>query len=159
MSVNTILAFFLFTFIRDRMFVQACFANKTFLSTFRFFPSTFNINLESASPSTLDHALLNRFNQVAIHYPPEDKESLLLQKRFGLDKRTSDALVKIVSQIRNNQDLSKDISTRQLFEVAELVADGYKPVDAFKWSVLQQFEGNDIDGGEKSTVLSIIQSL
>lgn len=123
------------------------------------FWATANIGAEFIGTSTLDHALLNRFNQVAIHYPPEDKESLLLQKRFGLDKRTSDALVKIVSQIRNNQDLSKDISTRQLFEVAELVADGYKPVDAFKWSVLQQFEGNDIDGGEKSTVLSIIQSL
>jgi len=123
------------------------------------FWATANIGAEFIGTSTLDHALLNRFNQVCVKYPPEDKESLLLQKRFGVSKRDADALVRVVTTIRNNQDLSKDISTRQLFEVAELVADGYKPTDAFKWSVLQQFEGSDVDGGEQSTVLSIIQSL
>ena len=123
------------------------------------FWATANIGAEFIGTSTLDHALLNRFNQVAVKYPPEDKESLLIQKRFGVSKRDADALVRVVSTIRTNPDLSKDISTRQLFEVAELVADGYTPVNAFKWSVLQQFEGNDADGGEQSTVLSIIQSL
>lgn len=123
------------------------------------FWATANIGSEFIGTSTLDHALLNRFNQVAIKYPPEDKESLLLQKRYGVSKRDADALVRVVTTIRTSQDLSKDVSTRQLFEIAELVSDGYSKVDAFKWSVLQQFEGNDIDGGEKSTVLSIIQSL
>ena len=123
------------------------------------FWATANIGAEFIGTSTLDHALLNRFNQVAVKYPPEDKESLLIQKRFGVSKRDADALVRVVSTIRTNPDLSKDISTRQLFEVAELVADGYTPVNAFKWSVLQQFEGNDADGGEQSTVFSIIQSL
>ena len=123
------------------------------------FWATANIGAEFVGTSTLDHALLNRFHQVGIHYPPADKESLLLQKRYDLDKKTSDTLVKVVNEIRNNADLSKDISTRQLFEVAELVSDGYKPLEAFKWSVLQQFEGNEHDGGERQTVMAILQSL
>ena len=123
------------------------------------FWATANIGAEFVGTSSLDHALLNRFHQVGIHYPPADKESLLLQKRYDLDKKTSDTLVKVVNEIRNNADLSKDISTRQLFEVAELVSDGYKPLEAFKWSVLQQFEGNEHDGGERQTVMAILQSL
>lgn len=123
------------------------------------FWATANIGAEFVGTSTLDHALLNRFQQVGIQYPPADKESRLIQVRYDLDKKTSDTLVKVVNEIRNNPDLSKDISTRQLFEVAELVSDGYKPLDAFKWSVIQQFEGNEHDGGERQTVMAILQSL
>lgn len=123
------------------------------------FWATANIGAEFVGTSTLDHALLNRFQQVGLEYPPMDKESLLLQKRFGVDKRTADTLTKVANDIRKNPDLSKDISTRQLFDIAELVADGYKPLDAFKWSVLQQFEGNEHDGGERATVLTILQSM
>lgn len=123
------------------------------------FWATVNIGAEFVGTSTLDHALVNRFNQVGIKYPPADKESRLIQVRYNLDKMTSDTLVKVVNDVRNNADLSKDISTRQLFEIAELVSDGYTPLDAFKWSVLQQFEGNEYDGGERQTVMAILQSL
>ena len=123
------------------------------------FWATANIGAEFVGTSTLDHALINRFQQVGVNYPPMDKETLLLQKRFNLEKREADALVKVTNEIRTNADLSKDISTRQLFEIGELVSDGYKPIDAFKWSVLQQFEGNEHDGGERQTVMAILQSL
>lgn len=123
------------------------------------FWATANIGAEFIGTSGLDHALMNRFNQIAIHYPPADKEALLLQKLYGLNSYDSEAIVKVATGVRENTDLSKDISTRQLFEVAELVGDGYSKLDAFKWSVLQQFEGSDTDGGERATVLSIIQSV
>ena len=123
------------------------------------FWATANIGSEFIGTSALDHALLNRFGQAGVEYPPQDKESLLLQKLFEMDKRGADALVSVAHLIRTNANLSKDISTRQLFEIAELIQDGYKPLEAFKWTVLQQFEGSEHDGGERATVLTILQSL
>lgn len=121
--------------------------------------ATANIGVEFIGTSQLDHALLNRFQQVGVTYPPQDKESLVLQKRCGLSRRDADALAKVAHEIRISSSLSKDISTRQLLEIAEAMADGYRAVDAFKRTVLQQFEGNEHDGGEQQTVLAIIQSL
>ena len=97
--------------------------------------------------------------QVGIEYPPQEKEALLLQKRYNLGKRESEQIAHSAHLIRNNKELTKDISTRQLFDVAELVADGYTVFNAYKWTVLQQFESDDIDGGERAKVLSILQSL
>lgn len=123
------------------------------------FWSTANIGTEFIGTSTLDHALMNRFLQVAVTYPPRDKESLLIQKIYGLDRYTSDSLADMAGKIRDSHELSKDISTRQLFEVAEMVQDGYTPVQACKLSILEQFEGSLIDGGEKASVLAIIQGM
>lgn len=123
------------------------------------FWATANIGSEFIGTSALDHALLNRFMQVGIEYPPQEKEALLLQKRYNLGKRESEQIAHSAHLIRNNKELTKDISTRQLFDVAELVADGYTVFSAYKWTVLQQFESDDIDGGERAKVLSILQSL
>jgi len=125
------------------------------------FWATANIGAEFVGTSTLDHALLNRFLQVPVTYPPRDKESLLLQKVHKLDSFMADTIVKAVHDIRNHTDLSsaKDISTRQLMDIAELVSDGYKPLDAFKWSILNQFESNEHDGGERATVMTLLQSM
>lgn len=125
------------------------------------FWATANIGAEFVGTSTLDHALLNRFLQVPVTYPPRDKESKLLQKVHGLDSFMSDSIVKAVHEIRNHTDLSsaKDISTRQVMDIGELVKDGYKPIDAFTWSVLNQFESNPHDGGERATVLTLLQSM
>ena len=120
--------------------------------------ATANIGTKFIGTSQLDHALLNRFGQVPVEYPPADKESLLLQKVFKLNKNTSDGLVGIATTIREHTDLSKDISTRQLFELAELIGDGYSVSEAFRWAVLQQFDSDKGDGGERQTVLSILQS-
>ena len=78
---------------------------------------------------------------------------------MGINKKFADSLVKVATEVRGNTDLSKDISTRELLEVAEMVADGYKPMAAFEWTVLQKFDGNSSDGGERSTVKAILQSL
>lgn len=121
--------------------------------------ATANIGTKFIGTSMLDHALLNRFHQVAVAYPPQEKESLLLQKVWGLSKRNADAVVSVADTIRSHPDLSKDISTRQLIEIAELISDGYNPKEAFEWSVLQQFDSDRGDGGERQTVLSAIQSL
>lgn len=123
------------------------------------FWATANIGAEFIGTSQLDHALMNRFNQIAIHYPPEKEEARLLEARFGLSSYDAEAITKVANIIRNTEELSKDVSTRQLFEVADLIADGYSKIDAFRWSVLQQFEGNDVDGGERATVMSILQSM
>tara|TARA_Y100000034_G_scaffold29728_1_gene36194 strand:+ start:62833 stop:64047 length:1215 start_codon:yes stop_codon:yes gene_type:complete len=122
------------------------------------FWATANIGAEFIGTNALDHALLNRFQQVGVSYPPKDKEALLLVKRFGVTQKEAEAMVEVAHNIRNNDDLSKDISTRQLFEVAETVADGYNLVDAFTWTILQQFE-DSMDGGERATVNGIIQAM
>lgn len=123
------------------------------------FWATANIGSEFIGTSSLDHALLNRFQQVGIEYPPQEKEALLIQKRFGVSQRDSEQIAYSANLIRKNEELSKDISTRQVFDVAEMVADGYTVFDAYKWTVLQQFDSDNIDGGERAKVLSILQSL
>lgn len=120
--------------------------------------ATANIGSKFIGTSMLDHALLNRFQQVEINYPPKAKESLLLQKVHGLDKSTADTLASLVDTIRKHKDLSKDISTRQLMEIGELISDGYSIVKAFEFSVLMQFENEKGHGGERQEVLSIISS-
>ena len=118
--------------------------------------ATANIGAEFVGTNNLDHALLNRFQQVGVHYPPVTKESLLLQKGFDLDKFTSDKLVAVADAIRKNTDLSKDISTRQLFDIAELISDGFSVKKAFDWTVMQQFDNAEGEGGERQTVASIL---
>ena len=118
-----------------------------------------NIGTQFIGTSALDHALLNRFHQVGVEYPPADKEIELLKKVHGLPEKQAMALVKFVTDVRDAEDLSKDISTRQLMEIGELIKDGYSAKEAVTWSVLYQFETDKGDGGERQTVLSIMQSL
>lgn len=120
--------------------------------------ATANIGTKFIGTNALDHALLNRFSQVGVEYPPKEAESLLLQKVWGLPKRTADEVVGVADIIRKHPDLSKDISTRQLMEIAELISDGYTKVKAFEWSILHQFEADKGDGGERQEVRSIIGS-
>ena len=122
------------------------------------FWATANIGAKFIGTQTLDHALMNRFSMVPVHYPPQAKETELLVKRCGVDQRTASTLVAIANNIRNHPDLTKDISTRQLLELAEACADGYNIVDAFTWHALSQYEGDSVDGGERTTVMGIISA-
>lgn len=122
------------------------------------FWSTANIGFEFIGTSMLDHALLNRFQQVGLNYPPQDKESLLLQKRTGISKKDADAVVSVAQTIRSSDKLSKDVSTRQLLEVGYMIIDGYRIAPAFEFTILQQFERNSVDGGEQAVVKTILSS-
>ena len=120
--------------------------------------ATANIGAKFIGTNSLDHALLNRFSQVAVHYPPKDKESLILQKVQNLSKYQADALTDVVDMIRKDDSLSKDVSTRQLMEIGEMIFDGYTPMQAFELAILQQFD-DDNGMGERAKVKSYIQSL
>lgn len=120
--------------------------------------ATANLGAKFIGTNSLDHALLNRFSQVAVTYPPKDKESLIIQKVHGLPKYQADALASVADLIRQDSDLSKDVSTRQLMEIAEMISDGYTSMQAFDLTIMQQFD-DDNGMGERAKVKSIIQSL
>lgn len=123
------------------------------------FWATANIGMEYVGTTTLDNALMDRFHPVELLYPPADKEIEILTVRTQITKGDAITLVDFANNIRGNRDLSQGVSTRQLLEVSELVYDGFNKAEAARRVILNRFEGNITDGGEKATVLAIIQSL
>jgi nitric oxide reductase NorQ protein len=121
--------------------------------------ATANIGMEYIGTSTLDHALMNRFIPVEIDFPPPDKEINLLVRRTNISKEEATVLIDFATNIRNNNVLSKKISTRQLLKIGDCVYDGYSKPEAIKFVILNQYEKNSLDGGERAVIYSIIQSL
>lgn len=79
--------------------------------------ATANIGAKFTGTQMLDHALLNRFQQVLINYAPFDKEVEVLMRRSGVERSEANKIMEIVHKIRQNKMLSKDISTRQALKL------------------------------------------
>jgi nitric oxide reductase NorQ protein len=122
------------------------------------FWATANIGSEFIGTNMLDHALMNRFQMIEVRYPPKYKEAELLRKVCGLSEHEAMRLADIADMIRTESSLSKDISTRQLIEVGNVMADGYSLETAFEYTVLVQFDGGAGEAGERAKVRSILQA-
>lgn len=122
--------------------------------------ATANIGIRFSGTNRIDDALMNRFQLVELTYPPEDIEAKILEVRTNIPIAQAKNLVKFAKKIREDTDLSKKISTRQLIATGGLIHDGWPSAAAIELTILNQYEASQIDGsGERATIKSLIQSM
>jgi len=125
------------------------------------FMATANIGVEYSGTNSMDRALVNRFFPLELGCIPANEESMVLINRTGIDKKTSDLIVKIADNIRslckNKQEISLSLSIRETLMVANLVSDGWDLGKAMELVYLPLYEGTK-SVGERSTVYKTISS-
>ena len=125
------------------------------------FMATANVGVEYSGTNSMDRALVNRFFPLELGCIPANEESTVLINRTGVDKKTSDLIVKIADNIRslckNKQELSTSLSIRETLMVARLVSDGWDLGKAMELIYLPLYEGTK-SNGERSTVYKTISS-
>ena len=86
---------------------------------------------------------------------------MVLINRTGIDKKTSELIVKVADNIRslctNKQEISTSLSIRETLMVAKLVSDGWDLGKAMELIYLPLYEGTKAIG-ERSTVYKTISS-
>jgi nitric oxide reductase NorQ protein len=107
----------------------------------------------------LNQAFKDRFGVViAVGYMPPGQEVRLLTSRTGIDKRTAELMVKAACDTRRmaeNGEISEPISPRTLLEWAQAIKEGYKPLEAARFTVLDkiardQAEREDVENAVKN---------
>lgn len=112
------------------------------------FVATANVGYEYTGTLTIDKALLNRFFLIEMPYLNQDVEALMLQKRTDIDKDVADIIAKLATEIRshaNSGKISQSISTRETIMIANLIVDGWEPLEAIKTCILPLYDKNDRD--------------
>lgn len=110
------------------------------------FVATANIGSEYTGTQEIDSALLNRFLPLQLDYLPKDIEAKVLIKRTGIDAKTAEKLINFANKVRENYmtgALSKSVSTRETLACAELVVDGFAPIDAIDFIITNKFINNN----------------
>ena len=124
------------------------------------FIATANVGAEYSGTNSMDRALVNRFFTLELGYIPTKEESAVLAKRTGIEKTTSDLIVKIATNIRNlatKQEVSASPSIRETLMVAELVSDGWDLRQAMQMVYLPLYEGSKSEG-ERGTIFKTLSS-
>jgi MoxR-like ATPase len=124
------------------------------------FIATANVGAEYSGTNSMDRALVNRFFTLELGYIPTKEESAVLTKRTGIEKTTSDLIVKIATNIRNlatKQEVSASPSIRETLMVAELVSDGWDLRQAMQMVYLPLYEGSKSEG-ERGTIFKTLSS-
>lgn len=123
------------------------------------FFATANIGMQFTGTNALDNALTNRFQPLSITHPPRDKEVQVLMLREKVARNEAQTLVEFATEVRADKNLIKKVSTRQLLEMAGLVYDGYTPAKAAEYVIINQYEEDEVDGGERKIIRGIIQKM
>jgi len=125
------------------------------------FMATANVGVEYSGTNSMDRALVNRFFPLELGCIPATEEIDVLINRTGIDKKTSDLIVKVADNIRslctNKQEISTSLSIRETLMVAKLVSDGWDLGKAMELIYLPLYEGTK-SVGERSTVYKTISS-
>lgn len=125
------------------------------------FMATANVGVEYSGTNSMDRALVNRFFPLELGCIPATEETSVLINRTGIDKKTSDLIVKVADNIRslctNKQEISTSLSIRETLMVAKLVSDGWDLGKAMELIYLPLYEGTK-SIGERSTVYKTISS-
>jgi RNAse (barnase) inhibitor barstar len=123
------------------------------------FWATANIGMQFVGTMALDSALMNRFERVDVTAPPMDKMVQVLQMRTKIDKAYALSLCEFMDEVNKSGRFSKGISPRQLIKAGAMVYDGYSVVKALEYTVLNQYDTDNMNGGERASVRTLIQKL
>lgn len=125
------------------------------------FFATANVGAEYTGTATMDRALTARFFPLELDYMPIDEETNVLMTRCGITQKAARNIAKAAATIRSmfaKDQISTSVSTRETLQAAELVADGWKELEALEMTFLPLFEGNTSDG-ERSIISKVILAL
>ena len=91
----------------------------------------------------VDTALRDRFVAINLEFPPEQKEREILVKKIGCSQDAAEKLVKLATILRNNPNLERKVSTRQLLMAAEEIKYGAPFIDAVKFCMSDNYRENE----------------
>lgn len=124
------------------------------------FVATANLGGEYVGTSSLDRALLDRFQLVELEYMDPKDEADILVSKFSIDDGAANIITSIASTIRQQyavDKLSNFVSTRHTQQVAELVKDGFGLVESLQSVFLPLFEGSVTEeNSEKYIIMNIL---
>jgi MoxR-like ATPase len=92
-----------------------------------------------------DEAFLDRWaNYIRVDYLPPDKETTVLCKRTGIDKKKGALIVKAATELRRafaNDKIMLCVTMRRTLAIADNIAAGLTPADAWRFSVQNRATG------------------
>jgi len=106
------------------------------------FIATANEGYEYTGNNVIDRALKERFQIVMVNYMPEIQERKLLENRTGVEKTSSEVIVKVgraIRDMRKKEDISSSVSIRHTLYAADLTAAGMPVAKAMEVSFLPMF--------------------
>lgn len=124
------------------------------------FIATANIGAEYTGTMIMDRALMNRFFAMKLTYLSQVDEVQLLVKRCDIKADYARKISLVCHEIRTAYDkgeLSHAMSTRESLMAADLIRDGWSPLQAMELSFLPLYEGTDAEG-ERGIVRKLIMS-
>ena len=97
----------------------------------------------------MDRALVGRFFPIELDYMPAEAEINVITTRCDIDPDEAKNIVAVANNVRTlykKQEISCSLSTRETLMAAELVADGWTPLEAMELVFLPLFEGTKVEG-------------
>lgn len=126
------------------------------------FIATANLGGEYVGTSSLDRALLDRFQLVELEYMSIEDESAILVSKYNIDKGHAIIISSTANTIREQYgkgELGNFVSTRHTQQVAEMVKDGFLLTDSLKAVFIPLFDGLATEeGSDKYTVMNILMT-
>lgn len=106
----------------------------------------------------LKQSTKQRFVAIELGYPPQDKELQIVVAESGLNPEQAAKLVEMAEKTRNlkNRGLEEGASTRLVIYAAQLVRQGYSPLDAIRAAMIQPVTD---DGFMKQSLEEITSSI
>ena len=113
------------------------------------FIATANVGAEYTGTMSMDRALVGRFFPIELDYMPAEAEINVITTRCDIDPDEAKNIVAVANNVRTlykKQEISCSLSTRETLMAAELVADGWTPLEAMELVFLPLFEGTKVEG-------------
>lgn len=113
------------------------------------FIATANVGAEYTGTMSMDRALVGRFFPIELDYMPAEAEINVITTRCDIDPDEAKHIVAVANSVRTlykKQEISCSLSTRETLMAAELVADGWTPLEAMELVFLPLFEGTKVEG-------------
>lgn len=99
------------------------------------FFATMNEGDEFTGIDQLDAALKDRFYRIHLEYLPHDVEKEVLVRKTGIDESNADQVLRVVNQIRTNDNYGMNVSIRHSLMISELVSLGASLREALIYSL------------------------
>jgi len=126
------------------------------------FICTANIGTQFHASNAIDEALLNRLTMIEIKALTYDQRYELFQSLFNINPTILKNTLQIADDLnqelmRDDSKITKDLSTRQLEDIAGYLEDGFSPVEIFQLIVFPIFSCEGGAESERSYVISVFQ--
>ena len=99
------------------------------------FFATMNEGDEFTGTDELDAALKDRFYRIHLEYLPHEVEKEVLVRKTGADPAQADQVLRVVNQIRTNDNYGMNVSIRHSLMISELISLGASLREALVYSL------------------------